>query len=483
MKSGRWRVVALTGVCAAAVAVLIVPGCGSSDSSKKVGPKFQPDGGDAAGEAGAHAGGSGGSSGSAGHGGSAGSTITMGDAGEAGAISEGGAGGASEGGAGGEPTVLTGCALGEACCASNQCEGSLNCLGKVCSCVASVSDQYLIRTDGVAFYTPQNDTAQNVLVNADTGMPLHGIVGIMGGIYHGCAALSTGEARCWNLSADKNSQGQLGNGPADATYPALNAVLVKTDASTTLSDVISVGAKSDPASASLDTCAATKSGSVYCWGAGGAGIIGPTTANTFFATQILTAAGGAPLTSATQVTVGKDHACVLTAGKVRCWGLQDGTGVTKPYPSTDAEVKGFTGNILQVSAGFWYSCALTDAEGGSVYCWGANSGNQLGQGAGAGSSSATAVRVKTSASAYLDNVVDLQVAYGGACVVRADHTVWCWGGADASGFATQRKMNNALITDAVSVSTPAAPDDPRYISTSGVYWIQNKMITPNCGLE
>ncbi len=477
MINGRWRVVALAGVCAGALAALMVPGCGSSDSSKKVPTKFQPDGGDAAGEAGASSGGKGGA------GGSAGSAAVKGEAGEGGASDEGGASGASEGGAGGEATGLSGCALGDACCANNQCEDGLNCLGKVCSCVASVSDQYLLRADGVAFLTVQNDTAQNVIVNADTGMPLHGVVGIMGSIYHGCAALDTGEARCWDLSADTNSQGQLGNGPASATYPALNAVLVKTDATTTLSDVVSVGSKSDPYSASLDACAATKSGSAYCWGAGGAGIVGTTTANTFYATQILTAPAGAPLASVTQVTVGKDHACALTAGKVRCWGTNDGTGVTHTYPDAAAEVKGIVGNVLQVSAGFWYSCVLTDDQGGSVFCWGANGGNQLGQGAGASSSSATAVRVKTAASAYLDNVVDLQVAYGGACVVRADHTVWCWGGADASGFATQRKMNNVLISDAVSVSTAAAPDDPRYISTSGVYWIQNKMIAPNCGLE
>jgi hypothetical protein len=483
MKNGRWRVVALAGVSAGALAVLMVPGCGSSDNAKKVPTKFQPDAGDTAGEAGAKSSGSGGFGGSGQTGGNGGAS-----GGEAGMTSEGAASGESEGGASGDAsgTVLTGCALGDACCAADQCESGLNCLGAVCSCVAGLSNDYMLRTDGIAMRTEQNATTQTPVVNADTGMPLHGIVTLRGTRYHGCAVLDTTEVRCWPTLSDAtgNNSGQLGIGTMGDVHAVLGGLLVKTNATTNLTGVVSIGADSDTYDGNTFTCAATSDGSAYCWGDGSGAVVNAATTPTPFATRILTAAAGPPMTGVTQVAVGYSHACaLLTSGKITCWGASDGTGVFYAYPQTDPTKQvSIPGNVEKIVAGYWVTCALTDANGGSVYCWGDNNGNKLG--IGPGENSAFPVRVKTSASAFLDGATDLVAAEAGGCVVRTDHTIYCWGGNVTGGYATE-KRNTALvdITDAVTISTVAGPDNPRYVSTSGVYWIDNQMVTPNCGIE
>jgi hypothetical protein len=88
----------------------------------------------------------------------------------------------------------------------------------------------MVRTDGIAFITIAHETAQTVISNADTGLPLRGIKQIMGSLHHGCAALDSGEVRRWPLAGDAtgNNSGQLGNGTVGGSYATLAATLVKT---------------------------------------------------------------------------------------------------------------------------------------------------------------------------------------------------------------------------------------------------------------
>ncbi|HEX7451710.1 MAG TPA: hypothetical protein VF294_05470, partial [Polyangiaceae bacterium] len=211
-----WRAVVFAGVAIELSAALLVPGCSSSPEKKRVPTTYNPGdagvGGDTSAAAGSTSGGSMAAAGESGAGPVAGAAGTTPD--EGGAAGAAGAAGASaaanNGGSGG--ALLTGCALGDACCANNQCEASLECLGSACSCVADLSNYYMRRADGIAFLTVQHETAQRVVSNADTGMPLHGIKDIMGSFYHGCAALDSGQVRCWSISADAaqgNNSGQL----------------------------------------------------------------------------------------------------------------------------------------------------------------------------------------------------------------------------------------------------------------------------------
>ncbi|HEY5373647.1 MAG TPA: hypothetical protein VIK01_08160, partial [Polyangiaceae bacterium] len=426
------RAVVFAGVAFELSAGLLVPGCGSSPEKKRVPTTYNPGdagaGGDTSAAAGSTSGGSMAAAGESGAGPVAGQAGTTAD--EGGAAGAAGAAGASaaanNGGSGG--AVLTGCALGDACCANNQCEASLECLGSACSCVADLSNYYMRRTDGVAFLTLLHETAQTVVSNADTGMPLHGITDIMGSLYHGCAALDSGQVRCWSLVADPttgNNSGQLGNGVLNGPFTPLAGTLVKTDATTYLSDVVSVGSDAMTYQAAPATCAATSTGFAYCWGYNAGYMIQPTGSAVPFATKITTSLNGPALTGVTQVSVGNAHACALTNGKVRCWG-QTGTAPAEAYPAVDIVLPG---TVLKVVAGYSVSCALTSNDGGAVYCWGDNNGGKLGIGdpASAGYTSDSPTRVRIDADTFLNNVTDLAASYGGACVVRTDHTLLCWG--------------------------------------------------------
>ncbi|MGB4835765.1 MAG: hypothetical protein WBP28_06825, partial [Nostocoides sp.] len=72
--------------------------------------------------------------------------------------------------------------------------------------------------------------------------------------------------------------------------------------------------------------------------------------------------------------------CAL-AGVAYCWGantfgrLGDGTDTSRTLP---VAVIGLPPGVAALSAGAEHACALT--QGGALFCWGANSQGQLGDG-------------------------------------------------------------------------------------------------------
>ncbi|MFN8559809.1 MAG: hypothetical protein U0531_21495, partial [Dehalococcoidia bacterium] len=183
---------------------------------------------------------------------------------------------------------------------------------------------------------------------------------ITAGESHTCALLSGGAVQCWG----DNRFRQLDPSGADHTTPV-------SIPGVTTATAISAGR--------IHTCAVLSGGGVHCWGNTSNGRLGgPTTATTSASGIDVSLAG-----AATAVSAGGGHTCaVLSSGAVQCWGGntsgQLGNGAATRNSLPPVAVTGIT-TATAVTAGDEHACVLLNT--GAVRCWGANAVGQLGNGA------------------------------------------------------------------------------------------------------
>jgi alpha-tubulin suppressor-like RCC1 family protein len=131
------------------------------------------------------------------------------------------------------------------------------------------------------------------------------------------------------------------------------------------------------------------------------------------------------LANVRQVVAGASHTCALdAAGSVWCWGDNSGqqlglTGDAGQQPSTDVptQVPNVPTGVAQLTAGQKHTCART--EDGAVWCWGTNFYGQLG---GSGGDSPVPGQVDGIAGA-----VDVRSGSNHTCARLLDGTAVCWG--------------------------------------------------------
>lgn len=205
-------------------------------------------------------------------------------------------------------------------------------------------------------------------------------IGSGGGALHSCAALESGEVKCWGQAAD----GKLGI-VGQTTNIGDNETLASSPVTDVGSPVLQL------ATGQSHTCARTSLGTVRCWGsqANGATGYGTAPANpTIGDDETPASVGNVTLSDfASDVAVGWLHSCaVLESGAVQCWGrgndgrLGYGNSNYVGYNNSpaDAGTVALDGPARQVVAGFAHTCALlTD---GTVQCWGFGANGQLGYG-------------------------------------------------------------------------------------------------------
>lgn len=158
---------------------------------------------------------------------------------------------------------------------------------------------------------------------------------ISSGAFHTCVVLSSGKVKCWG----DNISGQLGNGKRKSNGLPVTVRGIK--------DATAVSASDDFFSDSENgaegfTCAVLRSGRVKCWGENYGGQLGNLAAHYGqygLAERSLTPVQVSGITTATQVSAGKRHACALLSdGRVKCWGdngygqLGDGGKAVNPTP-------------------------------------------------------------------------------------------------------------------------------------------------------
>ena len=125
------------------------------------------------------------------------------------------------------------------------------------------------------------------------------------------------------------------------------------------------------------TCALTRDGYAYCWGANSSGQVGVGTVIDY-ASPVLVAS------LVTAVSAGGSHSCAVATGRLYCWGLNDegqlgdGSRTTRLSPTATAAIV-FT--VDGVITGGSHTCGSYNDPwdfGDSTVCWGSDVQGQLG---------------------------------------------------------------------------------------------------------
>lgn len=220
-------------------------------------------------------------------------------------------------------------------------------------------DLHVVRAGG------QHGAFQRVMSagRAPEPMPatLTGLLQVTSGEWHGCALHTDGGVSCWG------DPKYVGLGPSpDEVAPERPPARIPS-----LANIVHVAASQ------YHTCAAGKSGQVWCWGSGAVVDLAPGVRSDASGTPVLVPR----LDDAVEVAPGDGHTCVRRrSGKVACWGVNSdgelGGGTRKPTNAL-VEVTGLT-DAVAISAGRRVSCAMRAT--GKVVCWGSPDKGALGNG-------------------------------------------------------------------------------------------------------
>lgn len=176
----------------------------------------------------------------------------------------------------------------------------------------------------------------------------------------------------------------------------------------------------------------------------------------------------------------KANGCgIKTDGRAFCWGSA-GYGRTGNYPNGSTNVPdqvktdtGATGwsDWTQISPGFniYRTCGLR--ANGTAWCWGINSNGGNGNNkTGAWEEWPNQVHSDVSSTGWTD-WKKIETSVSGACGIRANGTLWCWGAASAGNLG-----NNQSTTDALR-PVQVVND------SGGAGWSDWVDLTYNCGIR
>lgn len=217
-------------------------------------------------------------------------------------------------------------------------------------------------------------------------------------------------------------------------------------------------------SGAAHSCALADNGSVKCWGDNTAGQLGDGTTVAAPApkpiTGVVTAKNNAQppvpeLKKIRALAASVDSTCAVSdAGEVWCWGAntygQLGNGTTDPDPHPTPQVIAGSKDFYAITGGANHFCATTWQ--GSLSCWGMNAHGQLGNGTVGGSSGTPAV---------VPGIKKFKSIAAGAdftCAVLWTTKVTCWGadnlgqlGRGAAGDSSPTPVEVAGSKDSYSI--------------------------------
>ena len=202
------------------------------------------------------------------------------------------------------------------------------------------------------------------------------------------------------------------------------------------------------------TCALTRAGEVLCWGSNARGQLGDGTTSDHRAPTPIAAPDGRRFTA---LAVGWNHSCVADeARRAYCWGdnsggqLGDGTRSARMTPVP----VGGGAEFASISAGAAHSCALTPR--GDAYCWGRNNFGQLGLGR---------LGDQTVPARVSSSVPFVAISAGGvhSCALARGGEAYCW------GRNTYGQLGNGTTDDSPAPTRVVGGASFAYINASGAH--------------
>jgi alpha-tubulin suppressor-like RCC1 family protein len=193
-------------------------------------------------------------------------------------------------------------------------------------------------------------------------------------------------------------------------------------------------------------CGRQATGEVFCWGSNGSGQLAAPAATTMSDTLLAVTLAG----PASDIAVGRNHACASVSDVVYCWGANNvgqlGDGSLMQQNAAVMATLG-AGVVMKLEAGPDHTCAVQG--GGSLHCWGSNQGDQLLIDEGPDDYSATPVLVPVG-----DLVVeDVTGGVEHACILTDTHQVHCWG-PNAQGEAGVGMLGYVFTPQPIDLECP-----------------------------
>lgn len=167
----------------------------------------------------------------------------------------------------------------------------------------------------------------------------------------------------------------------------------------------------------------------------------------------------------TEVAAGVDATCVVTDGRVQCWGANDvgqlALRTAADRPIIDQPELSMVSGVTGLAAGSAHFCAI--GAGGGLICWGWNSSGQLG----VGDANSRDLPVQVTNLSVPTAVVAAGDGY--TCAVATDHTVRCWGynGSGQLGVGDTAPRLTPTIVTGVSAQAIAIEEDHSCAVTLG----------------